>query len=170
MIHPDYIYIFCVRSIERFRDVEKSILPGFGHLPCWRAFSVPFREERPQDFTARGLFLKHKLSCTLQGRLLPQLPRPQVQSPSPRRSSQPLSQRPNCQMRPYRTRNGFPHGTALLPLGTRSHTALAVLYLSKAWFLTRPPRNLCWILRWELSGLAGGVHFLSVSISLFLLY
>lgn len=83
MIHPDYIYIFCVRSIERFRDVEKSILPGFGHLPCWRAFSVPFREERPQDFTARGLFLKHKLSCTLQGRLLPQLPRPQVQSPSP---------------------------------------------------------------------------------------
>lgn len=49
-------------------------------------------------------------------------------------------------MRPYRTRNGFPHGTALLPLGTRSHTALAVLYLSKAWFLTRPPRNLCWIL------------------------
>lgn len=168
MIHPDHLHLCSEhRAPQGCREEH----------PSW--IRTPALLEGLLGAVSRGaapgLYSQRALSKTQIELYTPRpapsaTPKASGSKPFPRRSSQPLSQRPNCQMRPYRTRNGFPHGTALLPLGTRSHTALAVLYLSKAWFLTRPPRNLCWILRWELSGLAGGVHFLSVSISLFLLY
>lgn len=133
---------------------------------------------------APGLYSQRALSKTQIEPNTPRLapsapPKASGSKPFPRPGSQPLSQQPNCQTQPYRTRNGFPNGTALLLRGTRSHTALTVLYLSTAWFLIHPPRNLSWMLRWELSGFVGGVQccvscslvtFPSVSVPLFLLY